>query len=277
MLSPVLPVLVDLLADQGISETQLLDTTGMRALDLDATTFFNSQQADEICGRAIKLSGDRLLGAKLGLNLEIVSLGILGYALMTSATAGDMVKILVRYKRAVLPSVRIELRPGAGTVELHCSAAHLPEALEQFYKDSLFAGLITNLKLLTDNRGAAASLELDYGQSEDMHFYQSIFGSKVRFNSSRCCLIFDAASLAVPITSSDPVAQDIFRRECDRILANDDYAGVVSERVKQVLLLSRSEFPTGAAVAEQMHMSESTLQRRLAKEGTRFQQLLDQV
>jgi hypothetical protein len=124
MLSPVLPVLVDLLADQGISETQLLDTTGMRALDLDATTFFNSQQADEICGRAIKLSGDRLLGAKLGLNLEIVSLGILGYALMTSATAGDMVKILVRYKRAVLPSVRIELIPGAGTLELHCSAAH---------------------------------------------------------------------------------------------------------------------------------------------------------
>jgi AraC-like DNA-binding protein len=26
-----------------------------------------------------------------------------------------------------------------------------------------------------------------------------------------------------------------------------------------------------------MHMSESTLQRRLAKEGTRFQELLDQV
>ena len=277
MLSPVLPVLVDLLADQGISETQLLDTTGLRALDLDATTFFNSQQADEICGRAIKLSGDRLLGAKLGLNLEIVSLGILGYALMTSATAGDMVKILVRYKRAVLPSVRIELIPGAGTVELHCSAAHLPEALEQFYKDSLFAGLITNLKLLTDNRGAAASLELDYGQSEDMHFYQSIFGSKVRFNSSRCCLIFDAASLAVPITSSDPVAQDIFRRECDRILANDDYAGVVSERVKQVLLLSRSEFPTGAAVAEQMHMSESTLRRRLKEESSSYRIICDEV
>ena len=277
MLSPVLPVLVDLLADQGISEAQLLEKTGLKPLDLGATTFFNSQQADEICSNAIKLSGDRLLGAKLGTKLDIVSLGILGYALMTSASAGDMVKILVRYKRAVLPSVRIELIPGAGTLELHCSAAHLPAALEQFYKDSLFAGLVTNLKLLTDNQGAATSLELDYGQSEDMGFYQSIFGPNVHFNAGRCCLVFDAASLAVPITSSDPVAQDIFRRECDRILANDDYSGVVSERVKQLLLLSRSEFPTGTAVAEQMHMSESTLQRRLAKEGTRYQQLLDQV
>jgi AraC-like DNA-binding protein len=277
MLSPVFSVLLDLLANQGISETQLLEKTGLKPQNIRAATFFNSQQADEICGNAIKLSGDRLLGAKLGAKLDIVSLGILGYALMTSATAGDMVKILVRYKRVVMPSVCIELIPGPGTLELHCSAAHLPKALEQFYKDSLYAGLVTNLQLLTDNQGVATSLELDYGQPEDMEFYHSIFGTNVRLDSGRCCLIFDAASLAVPITSSDPVAQDIFRRECDRILASDESSGVVSERVKQLLLLSRSEFPTCAAVAEQMHMSESTLQRRLAKEATRFQQLLDQV
>ena len=78
MLSPVLPVLIDLLADQGISETQLLEKTGLKVLDLGATTFFSSQQADEICSKAIKLSGDRLLGAKLGTKLDIVSLGILG-------------------------------------------------------------------------------------------------------------------------------------------------------------------------------------------------------
>jgi AraC-like DNA-binding protein len=47
--------------------------------------------------------------------------------------------------------------------------------------------------------------------------------------------------------------------------------------VQQVLLQSGSEFPTSAAVARQLHMSESTLQRRLANEGCRYQQLLDQV
>jgi len=49
LLSPVLLVLVDLLADKGISEAQLLEKTGLKSLDLGATTFFNSQQADEIC------------------------------------------------------------------------------------------------------------------------------------------------------------------------------------------------------------------------------------
>ena len=277
MNSFLLPVLVNLLAEHGVTETQLIEDTGLEALDLSTAQFFNAQQSDEICGRAIALSGDRLLGVKLGMRLDMVSLGILGYALMTSATVGDVLKLLVRYKRALLPSMRIELIHGEGSVELRSSAAHLPEAIEQFYKDALYAGLVTNLKVLTNNHVATAMLELNYGRPQDRAFYATLFGENIHFNSSRCGLTFDAECLAVPISTSDSVAQDVFRRECDRILANDNHAGRVSERVKEALLASRSEFPTSAAVAQQMHMSESTLQRRLAKEGTRFQELLDQV
>ncbi|MDB9706374.1 AraC family transcriptional regulator [Porticoccaceae bacterium] len=277
MNSFVLPVLIDLLAEQGISKTQLLENTDLDGVDLSRSQLFNAAQSDEVCGRAIALSGDRLLGIQLGTKLDMVSLGILGYALMTSATVGDVLKLMVRYKRALLPSMRIELIPGEGSVELRSAAPHLPQALEQFYKDALYAGLVTNLNLLTDNHGARAVLELDHGQPEDRAFYGSVFGSTIHFNSNRCGLTFDAESLAVTISTSDPVAQDVFRRECDRILANDNYSGAVSERVVQLLLLSRSEFPTAAAVAQQMYMSESTLQRRLGKEGSRYQLLLDQV
>jgi len=277
MNSFVLPVLIDLLAEQGISKTRLLENTDLEGFDLSKAQLFNAAQADEICGKAIALSGDRLLGIKLGTKLDMVSLGILGYALMTSATVDDVLKLLVRYKRALLPSMRIELISGDGSVELRSAAPHLPQVLEQFYKEALYAGLVTNLNLLTDNHGASAILELDYGEPEDRGLYESVFGVNIRFNSNRCGLTFDAESLAVAISTSDPVAQDVFRRECDRILANDNYSGAVSERVVQLLLLSRSEFPTAAVMAQQMHMSESTLQRRLAKERTRFQQLLDQV
>ena len=277
MNSFVLPVLIELLAEQGISKTQLLENTDLEGFDLSTTQLFNAAQADEICGKAISLSGDRLLGIKLGTKLDMLSLGILGYALMTSATVDDVLKLLVRYKRALLPSMRIELIPSGGSIELRSAAPHLPQALEQFYKDALYAGLVTNLNLLTDNHVASPILELNYGQPGDRMFYESVFGANIHFNSSRCGLTFDAESLAVTITTSDSVAQDVFRRECDRILANDSYSGAVSERVVQLLLLSRSEFPTAAVMAQQMFMSESTLQRRLAKEGARFQQLLDQV
>jgi AraC-like DNA-binding protein len=90
-------------------------------------------------------------------------------------------------------------------------------------------------------------------------------------------LSFDEAGLNLGIVTANPVARDIFRRECDRLLSRDTHRGMVSERVQEVLLQAGTEFPTSMRVANQLHMSESTLQRRLAKEGYKFQQLLDQV
>jgi hypothetical protein len=126
MISFVLPVLIDLLREQGISKTQLLENTGLEGLDLSKAQFFNAAEGDEVCGKAIALSGDRLLGIKLGTRLDMVSLGILGYALMTSATVDDVLKLLVRYKRALLPSMRIPQRrasssSGLGAVLQRCA------------------------------------------------------------------------------------------------------------------------------------------------------------
>ncbi|MFT6310402.1 MAG: AraC-like DNA-binding protein [Porticoccus sp.] len=47
--------------------------------------------------------------------------------------------------------------------------------------------------------------------------------------------------------------------------------------MQQILLQAGSEFPNSARVAQLLHVSESTLQRHLSKEGNRFQSLLDQV
>ena len=147
----VLPVLLNLLAEQGITRRQLLENSGLEDLDLTAPHQLSDQQSDDICSRALELSDDSLLGMKLGVSLNMVSLGILGYALMTSATVGDALKLLLRYKRAVLPGMRIELMPCDGSIELRSSADHLPRALERFYQDALYAGVVTNLGALTNN------------------------------------------------------------------------------------------------------------------------------
>ena len=277
MLTYVLPVLLNLLAEEGITRRQLLENSGLEDLDLTAPHQLSDQQSDDICSRALELSDDSLLGMKLGVRLNMVSLGILGYALMTSATVGDALKLLLRYKRAVLPGMRIELMPCDGSIELRSSADHLPRTLERFYQDALYAGVVTNLGALTNNHLRKPILEVNYPLLQGLPFYQSIFGLGIELNASRYGLIFDSESLAVAISTSDPQAQDIFRRECDRIIAIDNPVGMVSERVKQALLGAQSDFPSSAMIAKQMYMSESTLQRRLAAEGVRYQELLDQV
>ena len=273
----ILPELLGLLREQGVKEDDLLETTQLRSIDLSKPIFLTRQQADTICSNAIKLSKDKALGIRLGLRLNMVALGILGYALMTSANVGDALKLLLRYNQAILPSMTVEIVTSQEGVILVGKAPQLPVQLERFYLDTLYSAVVNNVRILTGEANVSMSLDLDYSAEGESELYASVFGSKVSFMSDKRGLMFSMEGLATTISSSNPLAQNIFQRECDRITSADSQLGLVSERVKQLLISARLDFPSSASIAKKLYMSESTLQRRLAKEGCRFQELLDQV
>jgi len=273
----ILPELLGLLREQGVKEDDLLETTQLRSIDLSKPIFLTRQQADTICSNAIKLSKDKALGIRLGLRLNMVALGILGYALMTSANVGDALKLLLRYNQAILPSMAVEIVTSQEGVILVGKAPQLPVQLERFYLDTLYSAVVNNVRILTGEANVSMSLDLDYSAEGESELYASVFGSKVSFMSDKRGLMFSMEGLATTISSSNPLAQNIFQRECDRITSADSQLGLVSERVKQLLISARLDFPSSASIAKKLYMSESTLQRRLAKEGCRFQELLDQV
>lgn len=277
MHSYYIATLLDVLKPEGVSRAQLLRNTGVQGLDPQSPLNLTARQLDIACSNALDLSKDSQLGLRLGSQISIASQGIFGYALMTSATIGDSLKLLVRYNRVILPSIGIELQQHDSELELWVKAAQLPMALQRFYTEVLYAAIVNSGSILLGRQPAVINLQFGYRPQTDITQYQTIFGDEVRFNAVRSAMFFDSASLDAPISTSNPIARDIFRRECDRLISRDSDGGMVSERVQQILLQAGSEFPTSAKVAAQLHMSESTLQRHLAKEGNRYQQLLDQV
>ncbi|MGB2055106.1 MAG: AraC family transcriptional regulator ligand-binding domain-containing protein [Porticoccaceae bacterium] len=274
----IISYLGDLLKAQGVEHDEWLYKAGIAGETLGDAEFLNAAVADRLCGTAIALCNDPDLGLKLGQNLTVASLGMFGYALMTSPTVGSTLKLLLRYNRALLPSVDISLQHNERFSQLLIKGEHLPKSLQRYYADAMNASIVTNLKILAPHALEDLEIELSYSSSSDTALLDAIFGDcQIRFNSDRCALNIPAQSLLVAMQTSDSLAQDIFRRHCDRLLARDSHAGFVSERVKRELLDSRSFFPTSAMMAQRLHISESTLQRRLAKEGTKFQRLLDEV
>ena len=269
--------IVELLEQKGITKSQWLNDIDLSSIDIESTPFLTAVQADQLCSVAIRLYGDDNLGIKVGRKLKMVSLGMFGYALMTSSTVGDILKLLLRYNRAILPSMDIEVQRSGSQVQLKSKGDHLPQDLSKFYTDTLYSGLFENLKVLAPHCLTSARLHLRYKEPVENTLHLSVFGTQIIFNADDCAVFFEEGALLKPIESSNPIAQDIFRRQCDRILANDIHAGLVSERVTRELLSFHSHFPTCAVVAQRLSISESTLQRRLAKEGSKFQQLLDQI
>lgn len=277
MHSNYISTMLSLLSKLGINEADLLNNTGLSVEETRTNFSFTATQLNTLCSNALHLSKDFQLGLKVGSQFDLPSQGIFGYALMTSSTVGDALRLLVRYNQVILPSIHIGLKKIDGRMQVQAQAEHLPPELDRFYSELLYAAILNSRHILFDNQTTSFRLELDYAAPLDTSLYEKTFGPKIRFNSDRRALSFDVESLAIAISTANPQAQDILQRECDRLLPRDSHRGHVSARVLHELLQARSEFPTCAAMAKILHMSESTLQRHLSKEGTKFQQLLDKV
>ena len=270
-------ILCSLLGEQGITERQLLQGTDMSLADIQANVSFDSAQLNTLFSNALELSAQPHLGLKVGSQIDLPSQGIFGYALMTSSTVGDALRLLVRYNRAILPSIQIELLQERNSLQVITQTEHLPTHLGRFYSELLYAAILASRHILSDVATTSFTLELDYPAPSEYGLYQKLFASRVRFNCARRALSFDQDSLALAISTANPLAQDLLQRECDRMLPRDNHRGIVTARVQRVLLQAGSEFPNCAAMAKKLHMSESTLQRQLAKEATKYQLQLDRV
>jgi AraC-like DNA-binding protein len=276
MLESIVPILVDIAEKEGISQDSLFQDSGIEFVSGMPVTL-TSGQIDIICANAVRQSNNRLLGLEVGTKLDLLSLGIFGYALMSSSRVIDSLKLLLKYSKLLLPSVQITVTNHEHVLDLQASAPQLPTLLEQFYIDLLFAASLNNLHILTGHHQTDTPIELTYDQPLDRTFHTQVYGSRVFFNAGRYAITLDQQILQMPLSSSNPATEIIFRRECDRLMRSDNKLGIVSEKVKQILFSARLDFPTCARVAKQLFMSESTLQRRLAAEGVRYQELLDQV
>jgi AraC-like DNA-binding protein len=269
--------LLELLSEQGIDEATLRGHSSFAKQNLSMEA-----QSKAMVKAALQLSGDMQLGLRLGQRLDLHSQGMFGYAIMSCATVADSLKLLVRYNRAVLPNTNIELNLHSSGAELIVHAQHLPYALERFYCEVFFSATLNNGAILLNQQNGNVTAELAYDprpglEPDQLAIYAESLGNRIEYSSLHNALRFDQTVLQSPISTANPVTSAVFLRECDRLFSPDMQRGSTSDRVQQELIASGSEFPNCAQLAHKLYMSESTLRRRLATEGARYQGVLDQV
>ena len=269
--------LLSLVQGYGISHQQLLAGTGISPACLKGDINLDDQQFFTLCERALALTADPALGLRFGERLNISTHGVLGYALMSSATVGDVLQLLLQYHRMLQPSMRLQLIKDSDHVYLECRALHLNEQLERFLVECFYAAVRTSGSFLLGDRTIMVTLELDYPAPAYAGIYDQVFGFPVSFNSKERRMSFQRDTLSLPLSTANPAVEAIFREQCSSLLSSLGQQAPVSARVQHILLFRSGEFPAVEQVARQLFMSERTLRRRLHEEGNSFQQLLDQV
>jgi AraC-like DNA-binding protein len=226
----------------GLARSQLMRECGLddsQLGDPDARVPFSTQ---ERLWQALSRMPHGEPGLALGSNLAPGPFSVLGYLLQSSPTLGDALAAGLRYQRLV---------GEGGEVQLHEQGDELQLLYRPLHPD-LAATRPRGLAMLA-SWGHMVQPQLDV---RHMH--------RARI-----------APAQPAERQANPPLQNLLRQHAEALLARLPSAGL-SARVVALLgeQLARGE-PDRAELARHLHLSERTLQRRLADEGCNYQQLLN--
>jgi len=212
----------------------------------------------------------------VGLRYRSIKYGALGLAMMTARTLGDALEIACRYQSLTysLISYRFASAPNGSCALIGSWSGNLPH-LHDFTQHRDLGALRT---LVADLMGGDLPLErvtVSAPPPPNWADLRRYFPCPVEFHADQTQWTFRPGSMNLPLPLADGELLALYSARCDSILGRAN----ANNRVKDLLAarLSRSDgaFLSAGEAARQFALSERTLHRRLAEEGTRFSTILD--
>ncbi len=270
--------LVEAGGDRGFAPGSCLAGTALTDADLvgpDAVV--TGTQELQIIRNLLVLTGNPPgLGIEVGTRYQIASAGILGFALLSSRTMGDALSVGLRFSQLSSTFHRFTLTVGGEDSIFDLDESDIPLDVRHFLLErdlTAIAGIVPILFGGVMPPGARVMLRTD--RDTPLRLLAELL--TVEFESPRNALVFPTELLAAPLPTADPHTAALCVRQCEELLeqrrSRDGIAGVVRNQLLRV----PGQVPTMGLIAAGMHIAERTLHRRLAREGTSYRALLDEV
>jgi AraC-like DNA-binding protein len=246
-------LLVRYAAAHGVPATRALAGSGLPADRRAADQMVTAAQELTVTRNLRWILGD--VGADVGRTYRPESFGVFGFALLGSRTVLDAMNVALRFidLSYAFAIPRAEVR--ADRVVVTVDGSGLPRDVRRFLVERDATAIRTVLDGLVPG-GVGARLVIEDGTA---------------------VLTFGVAELSRPLARDRPEARQQAAAICADLVADRRQ---VTGLAQDVRVLIAQQLPTGVSaerVAAALAMSERTLRRRLAAEGLRFQQLLDDV
>ena len=228
------------------------------------------------------ISQDAMIGLKIGQRINIKSLNVLGYSILSSVSIREGLKRFIRYQEIVGECINIKFEDNdsdspqdvALTFELD------GDKLDVSYHsvDLVMAAFVNLCRTALWDRFNISAMSLRRKKPSNIECYSEFFGVNVSFNNDKNLIVLN---------------RDIF--ELQQSFGNENIASVNEHLVREYLLNSKSRLslldeirgiiskelasgpPRKAKVACLLNVSPKTLQRRLRDNGINYNELVESV
>jgi AraC-like DNA-binding protein len=269
----------DLVRELGGDPGEFLDRFHLpRDIGQDPDEFVSFRSAAHLVEATAEELGCRDFALRLSRWQGLDVLGPIAVIVRNEKTVADALDAVVRYLHIHSPALRLEIEPTADGEDLvfryeiiEPGMAHL----RQCYELSL-ANLSRIVGLLAGPGAHLGSVQFMHEQVGPDSSYAEAFDCPVLFGQPHYGFRVSGSLAQRPIDSADPETRRIATRYLEREVLPHD-TGIST----QVAALSRRLLSvahcTTETIAEELGMHPRTLQRRLAEEGVRCQDIVDEV
>ncbi|MCO7516016.1 AraC family transcriptional regulator [Pseudomonas guariconensis] len=228
---------------------------------------------------AIERCGDPALGLRMGSLSRLAQAGLAGVTAAQAPCLGEAARTLLRFEPLYAANYRgrssfIEDAQGAW---LRFYSISPYNAYNRFVVDSLLAGWLAQLSGLAGVPVQAERMEIEFEAPAYAAQYQALCCAPVQFGAANNQLRLSRATLERANPQHCPSTWQHLLQLCEAELAQRTRIRSLGERITHLLgpLLNGGREPSLEEVAQRLQLPSWTLRRKLAEEGTRFRDLLN--
>ena len=278
-----LRLMLTVLRSRGMDVAALLDATGLgdEATLASRQTALSLREIDALVAAATQAGAGPFLGLDVGAALRVSSHGPLGYAVASSPDLRHALRAIDRYGSTRNAALGYRQRSADGGVELELVERLDLGVTRGFYLSVMFTVLLQLIEAVVGPGVRGLRIDMPLPAQPWQPHISRLFAGPVRYGAARLVFHLEDALLARSGLTADAQAHAQACRACEQQAADQLAAAEAScaQRVRELLRGPESQegrYPTLAQAARHFDITSRTLIRRLQREGTRYQALLDE-
>jgi len=248
-------------------------------IDLSATSSpdarFPTRRMQKLWTLALEATGNPGLGLLTAQQFQPAVLHGLGFAWLASDTLLDALSRLARYSRFVNTSVgfRVEVTPD--TTDLVIT---IPDVFPDFVHAAMDFGMAATLRMCQITAGKQilpAHVDLQRPTPHGRAAFTDLFGPSIEYGATLNRLCFDNELANQPLTTANPELARVNDQTVMEYLARFDRASLAMQVRSKIIEQLPDGQPRQEDIADTLHVSLRSLQRRLKEEETSLKDLVE--
>lgn len=268
-------ILVQLGLTHGLTLAQCLDGSGITLAVLDDANgeVRAAQELRVVQNLVTRLSHIPGLGMSAGQRYNLATHGIWAFAVMTSGTVREAVRIGIEHMDIAYSFARWRIQETASGATVTLDHSAVPAGLRQFLLERDLAELITLDRELLGAAVPPTSVELACPAPSYADRFTELLGVTPVFDAPASRFTLAREILELPMPQSNPHVTALAQQQAADIMQRRRRREGTAARVRDALL-TRGVTAAQEDIAADLRMSVRTLRRRLETEGTSYRDLV---